>query len=64
MVGLRAHSMIRACEIAHYFLSISVNDQVGDSLRCINIDPSVADIDRRRRRKDVNGVAATALMEF
>jgi hypothetical protein len=53
--------MIRAC--AHYFLS-SVNGRVGDSLRCISTDPSVVDIDRCRRCKDGDGVAATGLMEF
>ena len=58
---LSAHSMIRAC--AHYFLS-SVNCRVGDSLRCISTDPSVVDIDRCRRCKDGDGVAATGLMEF
>lgn len=64
LISLRSLSIIRACEIAHSFLSVSVEGSFEDSLRCVNLNPSVADIDRRRRRKDGDGVAATALMNF
>jgi hypothetical protein len=64
LVTLRTLAITRACEIAHSFLSITVDGRVEDALRCVNLNPTPADIDRRKRRKPGDGVAATALMNL